>query len=95
MNETHTTKNYFAHGGNELVVGGKLTFLPGASVEGAEGLFDLPPQGEVPQIPDCEASTVAQMRDYINGALNTLREAGVIAAPDHPDTPAQETGEAE
>ena len=22
------TKNYFAHGGNELVIGGKLTFLP-------------------------------------------------------------------
>ena len=24
------TKCYFAHGGNELVIGGKLTFLPGA-----------------------------------------------------------------
>ena len=36
------TKNYFAHGGNELVIGGKLTFLPGATVEGGEGLFDLP-----------------------------------------------------
>jgi hypothetical protein len=35
-------KNYFAHGGNELVIGGKLTFLPGAIVEGGEGLFDLP-----------------------------------------------------
>ena len=27
-----TTRNYFAHGGNELVIGGKLTFLPGATV---------------------------------------------------------------
>lgn len=36
------TRNYMAHGGNELVIGGKLTFLPGATVEGAEGLFDLP-----------------------------------------------------
>ena len=42
MSDTRTTKNYFAHGGNELVVGGKLTFLPGATVEGGEGLFDLP-----------------------------------------------------
>ena len=36
------TRNYHAHGGNEWVFGGKLTFLPGATVEGAEGLFDLP-----------------------------------------------------
>ena len=28
------TKNYFAHGGNELVIGGKLTFLPSATVKG-------------------------------------------------------------
>ena len=37
-----STRNYFAHGGNELVIGGKLTFLPGATVEGAEGLLDMP-----------------------------------------------------
>ena len=37
------TRNYHAHGGSEWVIGGKLTFLPGATVEGAEGLFDLPP----------------------------------------------------
>ena len=42
MNDSHTTKNYFAHGGEELVIGGKITFLPGATVEGGEGLFDLP-----------------------------------------------------
>ncbi len=40
MPETHNTKNFMAHGGNELVIGGKLTFLPGALVEGGEGLFD-------------------------------------------------------
>lgn len=39
----HTARNFHAHGGSEWVVGGKLTFLPGATVEGAEGLFDLPP----------------------------------------------------
>ena len=32
-----STRNYHAHGGNEWIVGGKLTFLPGAVVEGAEG----------------------------------------------------------
>ena len=40
MPDTHITKNYMAHGGNEFVIGGKLTFLPGAVVEGGEGLFD-------------------------------------------------------
>ena len=33
MANTYNTKNYFAHGGNELVIGGKLTFLEGAEVE--------------------------------------------------------------
>ena len=32
----HTARNYHAHGGSEWVVGGKLTFLPGATVEGAD-----------------------------------------------------------
>ena len=31
---TRTTRNYHAHGGNEWVVGGKLTILEGATVEG-------------------------------------------------------------
>ena len=46
----HTARNYHAHGGGEWVIGGKLTFLPGATVEGAEGLFDLP-RGEERALP--------------------------------------------
>ena len=42
----HTARNFHAHGGAEWVIGGKLTFLPGATVEGAEGLFDSPPRGK-------------------------------------------------
>ena len=38
---TRNTHNYFAQGGNELVIGGKLTFLPGAVIEGGEDLFGL------------------------------------------------------
>ena len=38
MSNGYNAKNYFAHGGNELVIGGKLTFLPGAEVEGADAL---------------------------------------------------------
>ena len=37
MPDTHNTKNFMAHGGNELVIGGKLTILPGAVVEGLDG----------------------------------------------------------
>ena len=37
MSNTYNTKNYMAHGGNELVIGGKLTFLEGAEVENFPG----------------------------------------------------------
>ena len=78
------TKNYFAHGGNELVIGGKLTFLPGASVEGAEGLFDLPTGGGacLPFLADSEATTVAQLREDYNRLLAALRTAGLMEAGD-------------
>ena len=47
MPNTHITKNYMAHGGGELVIGGKLTFLDGAEVEnfpggGGGGSYTLP-----------------------------------------------------
>ncbi len=34
MSDTHNTRNYAAHGGGEWVIGGKLTVLQGATVEG-------------------------------------------------------------
>lgn len=37
MPNTHVTKNYMAHGGDELVIGGKLTILEGASVDDQSG----------------------------------------------------------
>ena len=47
MSNTYNTKNYMAHGGGELVIGGKLTFLEGAEVEnfpggGGGGSYTLP-----------------------------------------------------
>ena len=78
----HNTKNYFAHGGNELVVGGKLTFLPGATVEGADGLFDLPSGGGacLPFLPDSTATTGAHLREDYNRLLAALRTAGLMEA---------------
>ena len=79
-----TARNYHAHGGNEWVVGGKLTFLPGAVVEGAEGLFDLPSGGgqPLPFMADSEATTVAALREDYNRLLAALREVGLMAAPE-------------
>ena len=37
MDNTRNTKNYAAHGGEEWVIGGKLTFLDGAEVENFPG----------------------------------------------------------
>ena len=97
------TKNYFAHGGNELVIGGKLTFLPGATVEGGEGLFDLPagsPVTALPFLDDSEATTVANLKNDFNALLAALRTAGVLSAtapaatePEttDPETPAEGT----
>lgn len=90
MSEMRTTKNYFAHGGSELVIGGKLTFLPGATVEGMDGLMESLPtaelmEQEVPFVADSEATTVAALRDDFNGLLAALREVGILAANETDD----------
>lgn len=87
---SNSARNYHAHGGGEWVIGGKLTFLPGAVIEGAEGLFDLP-DGNItvlPYVKDSEATTVAALREDFNRLLAALREAGAMqAAPqDQPDS---------
>jgi len=80
-------RNYHAHGGNEWVVGGKLTFLPGATVEGAEGLFDLPAAGEpvLLDVTESEATTVAALREDFNHLIAELRKAGLIIKTDRGD----------
>ena len=59
MPNTHNTKNYFAHGGTELVIGGRLTFLDGAEVEnfpgGGEG-------GESYTLPAASANTLGGVK---------------------------------
>ena len=74
------TRNYHAHGGAEWVIGGKLTFLPGATVEGADGLFDLPSGAKLPAVVDSEATTVAALREDYNRLLAAFRSAGLMAA---------------
>lgn len=43
---TYNTRNYMAHGGNELVIGGKLTILDGATVTGLADAEQLVPATE-------------------------------------------------
>ena len=77
------TRNYHAHGGSVWVVGGKLTFLPGAVVEGAEGLFDLPNAGAQQQLPNMQASeatTVAALREDFNSLLTAMKAASVMVS---------------
>ena len=75
MPDTHITKNYFAHGGNELVIGGKLTFLEGAETEGMEGILPVAENQA-----DSTATTVANLKEDFNALLARLKAAGLMAA---------------
>ena len=86
-----TTKNYFAHGGSELVLGGKVTILPGATIEGAEGLFGRLPGNASPSLPfqaNSSATTVAALKEDFNALLIKLRAAGIMEM----SAPAQDEG---
>ena len=82
MPDTHNTKNFMAHGGNELVIGGKLTFLEGAEIEGLEldGILE-----KAANIPASEASTIATLKTEFNALLAALKEAGLMEADTEPE----------
>lgn len=76
---TRNTHNYFAQGGNELVIGGKLTFLPGATIEGGDDLFGQPTSFEpIGYVADSEATTIAALKDDFNTLLAAIRTAGLM-----------------
>ena len=76
---TRSARNYFAHGGGELVIGGKLTFLPGATIEGGDDLFgQSEPVAQIADIADSEATTIAALREDFNGLLAAIRNAGLM-----------------
>ena len=78
---SQSSRNYHAHGGNEWVVGGKLTFLPGAIVEGAESLFEptTGSQAQLPNVPTSTATTVAALREDFNYLITALKSSGLMA----------------
>ena len=76
---TRNTHNYFAQGGNELVIGGKLTFLPGATIEGGGDRCGQPPSFEpIGYVADSEATTIAALKDDFNALLAAIRTAGLM-----------------
>ena len=78
---TRNTHNYFAHGGSELVIGGKLTFLPGATIEGGGDLFgQSEPASQIAYIADSEATTIAALKEDFNALLAAIRAAGLMEA---------------
>jgi hypothetical protein len=82
-----TARNYHAQGGNHWVIGGKLTFLPGAVIEGGDGLFGNT-NPDIPQVanqPDSDATTVAALRADFNTLLAAFRGAGYMAGSEATD----------
>ena len=73
---TYNAKNYTAHGGEETVIGGKLTingtleFAEGAVVEGRTAANQA----------DSTASTVSALKDDLNALLAKLKAAGLMEA---------------
>ena len=75
---TRNTHNYFANGGNELVIGGQLTFLPGAVIEGDDLFTPSLPFDQIAYVPDSEATTMAALKDDYNALLAAIRNAGLM-----------------
>ena len=88
MPDTHNTKNFMAHGGNELVIGGKLTILPGAVVEGLEGGGS---GGDSYTLPPATASTLGGIK--VGSGLSVTAE-GVLSADGITPAAAQTDSEA-
>ena len=85
---SYNCKNYTAHGGNETVIGGKLTNLHNVQSEGLSELLDMPERGGLTaaaNLTDSTATRVAGLKDDFNALLAKLKVPGIITA----DSPAE------
>ena len=102
----YNCRNYTAHGGNETVIGGKLTFLPGAVVEGLADLLNIPEDSTPYTLPSATADALGGVKQTANQAnstastiatlkedFNTLLAALKTAGIMVADTPAVTPGE--
>ena len=83
MPDTHITKNFFTDNGDELVIGGKLTVLEGAIVEGLDG-------GGSYQLPTASADTLGGVKvgSGLSIANGVLSANGVTPATHQADSEA-------
>lgn len=90
MSNGYVTRNFAAHGGNEWVIGGKLTFVEGAEIEGlSEALASAPLFTPATNQAESTASTIATLKEDFNTLLASLKAAGLMEA----DTPVEEEDE--
>lgn len=81
MSNGYVTRNFAAHGGNEWVIGGKLTFVEGAEIEGlSEALASAPLFTPAANQADSTASTIATLKEDFNTLLAALKTAGLMEA---------------
>lgn len=82
---TYNTQNYMAHGGNELVIGGKLTILDGATVTGLADAEQLIPATE--EALGCVKAASKAETDTVPAKIGT---DGKLYVPTYPEevTPA-------
>ena len=85
MPDTHNCKNFFDQGGDELVIGGKLTFLEGGSIGGIQYVIPL-----MPYVPDSTAETVEELVEDFNTLLASIRASGLMLPA--PPTPPESGG---
>ena len=77
----HGTPGAIGAHGAKSVIGGKLTFLPGAIIEGGDDLFGQPPSFEpIGYVADSEATTIAALKDDFNALLAALRSCGLMVS---------------
>lgn len=77
---TYNTKNYMAHGGNELVIGGKLTILDGATVTGLADAEQLAPATE--EALGCVKAAAKAETDTVPAKIGT---DGKLYVPTYPE----------
>ena len=75
----HGTPGAIGAHGAKSVIGGKLTFLPGAIIESGDDLFTPSlPFDQIAYVPDSEATTIAALKDDYNALLAAIRTAGLM-----------------
>ena len=76
----HGTPGAIGAHGAKSVIGGKLTFLPTATVEGGDNLFGGAGITPAANLPASNASTIAALKDDFNALLSALKAVGLMEA---------------